>query len=75
MALLVGLGGLRCSGRLTPQLDILRLMTLGLVRSPALSESLGEDLGHRVLMGRSDRPGGKIPAACGRCDGRPVGYG
>jgi hypothetical protein len=30
---LVGLGGLRCSGRLTAQLDILRLMTRGLVRS------------------------------------------
>jgi hypothetical protein len=30
---LVGFGGSRCSGRLTPQLDILRLMTLGLVRS------------------------------------------
>jgi hypothetical protein len=30
---LVGLGGLRCSGRLTGQLDILRLITRGLVRS------------------------------------------
>jgi len=30
---LVGLGGFRCSGRLTPQLDILRLITRGLVRS------------------------------------------
>ncbi len=30
---LVGCGQLRCSGRLTAQLDILRLMTLGLVRS------------------------------------------
>jgi len=29
----VGLAGFRCSGRLTGQLDILRLMTLGLVRS------------------------------------------
>jgi hypothetical protein len=29
---LVGLGGLWCSARLTPQLLILRLMTLGLVR-------------------------------------------
>jgi hypothetical protein len=29
----VGLGGLRCSGRLTPQLDILRLITRGLRRS------------------------------------------
>jgi hypothetical protein len=29
----VGLGGLRCSGRLTGQLDILRLMTRGLDRS------------------------------------------
>lgn len=29
----VGLGGFRCSGRLTAQLLILRLMTLGLVRS------------------------------------------
>ena len=29
---LVGWGQLRCSGRLTPQLDILRLMTRGLVR-------------------------------------------
>jgi hypothetical protein len=27
-----GLGGLRCSGRLTGQLDILRLITRGLVR-------------------------------------------
>ncbi len=30
---LAGLGQLRCSGRLTPQLDILRLMTRGLARS------------------------------------------
>ena len=30
---LVGLRGLRCSGRLTAQLDILRLITRGLVRS------------------------------------------
>jgi len=30
---LVGWGGLRCSGRLTPQLDILRLITRGLVRT------------------------------------------
>jgi hypothetical protein len=30
---LLGFGGSRCSGRLTPQLDILRLMTLGLARS------------------------------------------
>lgn len=30
---LVGLGGLRCSGRLTAQLDILRLITRGLDRS------------------------------------------
>jgi len=29
---LVGLGGLRCWGRLTGQLDILRLITRGLVR-------------------------------------------
>src|ERR1035441_9898556 len=29
----VGLGVFRCSGRLTPQLDILRLITRGLVRS------------------------------------------
>lgn len=29
----VGLGGLRCSGRLTGQLDILRLITRGLDRS------------------------------------------
>jgi hypothetical protein len=29
---LVGLGGFRCSGRLTAQLLILRLMTLGLLR-------------------------------------------
>lgn len=29
----VGLGGLRCSVRLTPQLDILRLITRGLDRS------------------------------------------
>ena len=29
----VGLGGFRCSGRLTPQFDILRLITRGLVRS------------------------------------------
>jgi hypothetical protein len=28
----VGLGQLRCSGRLTPQLDILRLITRGLRR-------------------------------------------
>jgi hypothetical protein len=28
-----GLGGFRCSGRLTAQLDILRLITRGLVRS------------------------------------------
>jgi hypothetical protein len=30
---LVGFGGLRCSARLTGQLDILRLITRGLVRS------------------------------------------
>ena len=39
-ACLVGLGQLRCSGRLTGQLDILRLITRGLVRSrrgPSLS--------------------------------------
>ncbi len=33
LARFVGLGGFRCSGRLTAQLDILRLITRGLVRS------------------------------------------
>jgi hypothetical protein len=35
------------------------------------AESLGEDLGDRVLMSGVDRQGGKIPAGFGCCAARP----
>ena len=42
---------------------------------PTRSERGREDLGDRVLMGGSDRQGGKIPAGCGRCGGRLERFG
>src|SRR5450755_3237131 len=64
---LVGWGQLRCSGRLTGQLDILRLMTRGFLACSALGEWFSEDLSDRVLVCGRDREGGKVPAGFGCC--------
>ena len=42
---------------------------------PAFPESLGEDLGYRLLMSCVERSGGKIPAEFGRCGEWPEGFG
>src|ERR1035437_5073019 len=61
----VGLGGLRCSGRLTGQLDILRLMTRGLDRSrrgPSVSARISTiacSCAVAIVRGRTARGGGR----------------
>jgi hypothetical protein len=74
-ARLVGLCGLRCSGRLTPQLDILRLVTLGLVRSrrgPSRSARISViACSWAVAIVR----GGKSRLGAGAAPGRPQAAG
>ena len=67
----VGLGGLRCSGRLTPQLDILRLITRGLRRGrrPGSGSSRISAIACRWALSMS--VGGKARLGAGGAAGGP----
>jgi hypothetical protein len=68
---LVGLGGSRCSGRLTGQLDILRLITRGLERSRRGPRRSARISSSACSWAVANVRGGKSRLGAGASTGRP----